>query len=124
MLGEALYRQGRYDEAERFAAEAVQLASADDYVSQNRSRGVRAKVLARRGESAEAERLAREAVEIVARTDGYGEHAEALVHQAEVLQLASRPQEAREALEQAVALFERKGATFPAEKTRARLAGI
>jgi class 3 adenylate cyclase len=124
ILADALYHQGRYDEAERFAAEGVQLAAADDYVSQNRSRAVRAKVLARRGETAEAERLAREAVEIAARTDGYGEHGEALVQQAEVFEIAGLPDEARAALGEAIALFERKGATFPAQNARTRLAAL
>jgi ATP/maltotriose-dependent transcriptional regulator MalT len=123
-LAEALYRQGRLDEAEQFALEGAALASADDLVTQNRTRAIQAKVLAQRGETALAERLAHEAVEIVARTDSYGEHGEALRDQAEVFRLGGKVAEARAALEAAVALFERKGATSPARRARALLAKL
>jgi len=123
-LAEALYRQGQLDEAEQFAAEGGSLATADDFVSQNRSRAIRAKVLAQRGETVLAEELAREAVEIVARTDSYGEHGEALLHQAEVLRLGRKPDESRAAVEAALPLFERKGATSSAERARSILAEL
>jgi tetratricopeptide (TPR) repeat protein len=123
-LAEALYQQGQLDEAERFAAEGGELATADDFVTQNRSRSIRAKVLARRGENAAAEELAQEAVDIVTRTDSYGEHGEALLDQAEVLRLGGKPEESRAAVEAALALFERKGATAPAERARAFLAEL
>ena len=121
VLAEALYRQGRDDEAEQYAVEAASLASADDYTSQAGSRSIRAKILARRGEHAAAEALAREAIEIRGQTDAYSDHGNALVDQAEVFRLAGRPDDARAALEQAIVLFERKGATFSADKARALL---
>jgi len=123
-LAEALYQQGRLDEAEQFATEGGELASGDDFVSQNRSRAVRAKVLARRGQTVRAEELAQEAVAIVARTDSYGEHGEALLHQAEVLCLGGKLDESRAAVEEALTLFERKGATSSAERAQAFLAEL
>jgi class 3 adenylate cyclase/tetratricopeptide (TPR) repeat protein len=124
-LAEALYQQGRLDEAEQFALEGGELASADDYVSQNRSRAIRAKVLARRGECVLAEKLAEEAVEIVALTDSSGEHGEALLHQAEVvLLICGKRDESRAAAEAALAFLERKGATSTAGRARAFLAEL
>jgi ATP/maltotriose-dependent transcriptional regulator MalT len=123
-LAEALYAQGRLDEAEQFAVEAGELATADDFVSQNRSRAVQAKVLAQRGETDRAEKLVREAVEIVARTDSYGEHGEALLDEAEVLRLGGKLDESRSAVESALVLFERKGATSPASRARALLSEL
>jgi tetratricopeptide (TPR) repeat protein len=123
-LAEALYRQERFDEAEQFALDGAALASADDFVTQNRTRAVQAKVLARRGEAARAEELAREAVEIFARTDSFGENGEALLDQAEVLRLGGKVEESRAALEAAMALFERKGATSPAARARILLAEL
>jgi class 3 adenylate cyclase/tetratricopeptide (TPR) repeat protein len=124
LLAEALYQQGRFDEAEQFALEGAALATPDDFVSQNRSRAVRAKVLARRDETRSAEALALEAVEIVAKTDCYGDHGEALLHQAEVLRLGGKLAESRAAIEAALVLFERKGATSPASRAQALLAEL
>ena len=124
LLAEALYGQGLLDEAEQFAVAGGELASADDFVSQNRSRAIQAKVLARRGETDRAEELVREAVEIVERTDSYGEHGEALLDEAEVLQLGGKLDESRSAAEAALLLFERKGATAPAVRARALLAEL
>jgi ATP/maltotriose-dependent transcriptional regulator MalT len=121
-LAQTLYAQGRLDEAEQFAVEGGGLATADDFVSQNRSRAIRAKVLARRGETDRAEELVREAVEIVARTDSYAEHGQTLLDQAEVLRLGGKLAESRSAVESAIVLFERKGATSPAARARALLA--
>jgi class 3 adenylate cyclase/tetratricopeptide (TPR) repeat protein len=121
-LAEALYQQGRFDEAEQYALEGAALAADDDFVTQNRTRAIQAKVLAQRGEAARAEELAREAVDIVASTDSYGENGEALRDQAEVLQLGGKLEESRAALEAAITLFERKGATSPARRARALLA--
>ena len=123
-LAEALYRQGRFDEAEQLALEGQALATGDDFVTQNRTRAIQAKVLAQWGDTARAEELAREAVEIVGATDSYGEHGLALMDQAEVLRLAVKLDESRTALEAALALFERKEATSPAARARALLADL
>ena len=51
ILAEAVYRQGRLDEAQRLTEEAQALAAADDFDAQSRWRATRAKVLARSGQS-------------------------------------------------------------------------
>ena len=123
-LAEALYRQGRYDEAEEAARRAGELASADDFDSRYHARSVQARVHARRGEFDEAERLAREAVDIAGQTDWYVQRGAAAAALGEVLELAGRPDEARAAYEQAVESFERKGSVPDAEAIRGRLAAI
>jgi tetratricopeptide (TPR) repeat protein len=81
-------------------------------------------VLARRGEHAEAERLAREAVETGDETDMLDAQADTHADLAEVLSLAGRPQEAIEALGQALARYERKGNVVMAGRVRERLAEV
>jgi len=85
-------------------------------------RQVRGKVLARRGEFEEAEGLGREAVALAEQTDMIDQHADVLMDLAEVLELASKASCA--ALEQALALYERKGNLVMAERARARLADL
>src|SRR5438876_11886720 len=86
------------------------LASADDFVTQARSRTVRAAILARRGDRAQAELLAREALDIAAPTDSFGEHAQALVSLANLLVMDGRESEAAVFLAEAAELYERKAA--------------
>jgi len=124
MLAEALYRQGRYDEAEVWAQEVAEAAMENDYEPQVRWRCVRGKVLARRGRFDEAEELLGEALEIVAATDAHMEHGDTLVNLAEVLELAGRMGEVRAVLERAIELYERKGARFAVDLTRRQLAQI
>ena len=109
LLGEALYRQGRLDEADEFARIAEEDAIVDDAVPQVQWRALRAKVLARRGRTEEAERLGRDAVELASKTDFLNLHGEALRDLAEVLDLAGRPSEAAEAIAAAIRLFGKKG---------------
>jgi hypothetical protein len=87
-------------------------------------RQVRAQVLARRGEHAEAERLAREAVAIGERTDSIDLLGDAERDLGEVLVLAGRPEDAAAALEQAAALYERKGNVVMAERVHNRRAAL
>jgi class 3 adenylate cyclase len=79
-------------------------------------------LLARRGEFHEGERLAREAVALAEETDMLNAHADALIDLAEVLTLAD--QDGRAELEQALALYERKGNLVMAERARSRLAEL
>jgi tetratricopeptide (TPR) repeat protein len=81
-------------------------------------------VLARRSEYDEAERLAREAVEIGESTEDLGSKAEARADLGEVLTLAGRPQEAAEALEEALVRFEAKENLVMAGRVRERLAAL
>jgi DNA-binding SARP family transcriptional activator len=120
-LAEALYAQGRYDEAERLTAVSADAATPDDVVSQAAWRGTRSKTLARKGELVQAERLGREAVALAEQTDGLNLHGDALLDLAEVLRTANRPGEAVAAAEQALSLYERKGNLVSAAKARAAL---
>ena len=91
-LGEALYRQGRYDEAERYAV-----------------REVRAMLLARRGDLKAAETLVREAVVAADKVDNFNRRGNVRLALAEVLYLAKRKADAIGALDGAHALFREKG---------------
>jgi tetratricopeptide (TPR) repeat protein len=115
---------GRLDDAERWVTRAAELGAADDAVTQMLWRQARARVLARRGEHEEAERLGREAVEIGETTQDLGSQAETRADLGEVLALAGRPEEAAEALEQALARFEAKENLVMAGRVRERLAAL
>jgi anti-sigma regulatory factor (Ser/Thr protein kinase) len=69
ILGEAVFAQGRYDEAETLGRVSEEIASADDFDAQYRWRALRAKIRARSGAVSEAEATAREAVRIVQMVD-------------------------------------------------------
>jgi len=97
---------------------ARETSAGDDIASQAGGRAVQARVLSARGQHPEAEDLAREAAAIMGRTDYLPEHGNVLVHLAHVLRAAGKGDEAVESARQALALFEQKGATFPADQTR------
>jgi class 3 adenylate cyclase/tetratricopeptide (TPR) repeat protein len=119
MLAQALYAQGRSDEALELTDAAAQLAAEDDVEPQALWRSVRAKVLAVGGDFEEATRLGREAVELLATTDAVFVQVEALVDLAEVLRLAHREDEARSALAQARELCWLKQITAPVSRIEA-----
>jgi tetratricopeptide (TPR) repeat protein len=121
-LAEALYQQGRYDEAEEFCRISREVAAPDDLSSQVLWRCVRGKVLARRGELEEAEALVREALAIMGRSDEPDSHGNALLDLAEVLRVSGRVEEAASAIEEAAILFELKGNVVSLERARALLA--
>jgi Flp pilus assembly protein TadD len=81
-------------------------------------------VLARRGSIQEAERLARAAVELAEQTDSLRGQGDALMDLAEVLDLADRPQEATEAMHQALKLYDQKGNLALAAKARSLLSEL
>lgn len=119
LLAEAVYEQGRYEEAGALTEACQEMSGGDDVWSQALWRTVRAKVLARRGAIDEAERLAREAVDIASATDSLPVQGEVLLGLAEVLQLSGRDHEASQTAREAVAVFERKGDTqAPLTRTR------
>jgi class 3 adenylate cyclase/tetratricopeptide (TPR) repeat protein len=118
ILAEALYAQGRYDEAEEFIQVSAEAAGSDDAYSQGLLRSVRAKILARRDESEDAERLGREAVAIAEATDFLFLHAFALASLGEALLLVGRPEEAERVLTDALKVCERKGYVVGARKAR------
>jgi len=120
-LADAIYEQGRYDEAEEFTLISEDVASRSDLAAQLEWRRVRAKVLARRGRFQEAEAMAREALQLAQRTDYVTLHTNARWDLAEILHLAGRPAEAIPYLEEALRFQEQKGDTVSAARTRARI---
>jgi class 3 adenylate cyclase/tetratricopeptide (TPR) repeat protein len=123
-LAEAVYAQGRYDEAERYSRISEEAADPGDLESQMRWRAARAMALARGGQVEDAERLARDAVTLAEGTDFTDTHADMLRSLAEVLRLAGRREEAMSAEQRALAFYEAKGNVMQAEQTRALLERI
>jgi DNA-binding SARP family transcriptional activator len=120
-LANVMYSQGRYDEAEELARECEDASRANDGNSQIFWRSTRAKVLARRGEFGAAERMGREAVSLAEKGDLLPARADALMHLAEVLQLAGRREGASTCAAQAVRLYELKENVLGADLALARL---
>ena len=121
MLAQSIIEQGHLDDAWHFTQVAEETAAADDLSAQIAWRSARARILARRGETSEAKRLSAEALTLAARTDWLSDHADALLSQAEVLELAGEAAAAAEALRGAIALYERKGNTIGAGRARSML---
>jgi ATP/maltotriose-dependent transcriptional regulator MalT len=121
MLAQSTIEQGHLDTASEFTQVAEETAAADDLSAQIAWRSTRARILARRGQTSEAKRLSAEALTLAARTDWLSEHADALLSQAEVLELAGEPAAAADALRGAIALYERKGNTIGAGRARSML---
>jgi tetratricopeptide (TPR) repeat protein len=109
LLGQAIYAQGRFDEAGELAAMAQIHAPDDDVDAQALWRSLLAKVRAREARYAEAEELAREAVATISDSDAIVMQADALADLAEVLRLGGRYEEAVAVLTEAADLYERKG---------------
>jgi len=120
-LAQALYEQGRFDEAERFTHIGEELGPLDDFATQVEWRATRAKVLARRGEHESAVALAQAAVALAAETDYLNLQADARMDLAEVLSLGGRIGEAASRTHEALELYERKGNTVSAERVRSML---
>jgi class 3 adenylate cyclase/tetratricopeptide (TPR) repeat protein len=100
---------GRDDEALQLSTDAEKAADEDDFDSQALWRAIRAPIIARAGDLLGAEALARTAVELVRRTEAPMMQADALAELAEVLKIAGRPDEARAAIAEAIALYGAKG---------------
>jgi class 3 adenylate cyclase/tetratricopeptide (TPR) repeat protein len=122
LLAEVLYRLGRDQEAEEWTRRSEQATSPEDVQAQASWRTIRAKVLARRGEAEEALRLSAEGVEWIRRSDHLQVIGDCLYDRAEVLRLLGRPDDARPVLEEALAVYQRKGIVPSIERTRTLLA--
>jgi class 3 adenylate cyclase/tetratricopeptide (TPR) repeat protein len=107
-LGEASYRHGKIDEADRYCALSEEFGASDDQLNEATWRTVRARVAAARGDLESAEALAREAVEIASATDYLELAAGALLGLAEVLAATHKPG-AQSAAREAAELYARKG---------------
>jgi DNA-binding SARP family transcriptional activator len=123
-LANALYLQGRYDEAEQLTAECERASKPNDVHAQTLWRSTRAKILARKGAFDEADRLGREAVAYAAAGDFLPGNADALADLAEVYDLAGKPADAVLALEDAIRLYELKGNLVAAAGCRARATSL
>jgi ATP/maltotriose-dependent transcriptional regulator MalT len=123
-LSNAVYMQGRYEEAEELTRECEDASRPNDVHSQILWRSTRAKALARRGELETAEQLSREAVEFAATSDFYLGHADALMDRAEVLTLAGKPDATAALIREAIRLYELKGNLLAADRARSQLERI
>ena len=117
-LADALYVQGRVDEADEWTRVAEGHASQDDFDAVLRWKPVRALVHASRGEHGEAERLVRESVREAERSDGLNRRARVYAALGEVLRRARSAGEAAEAFDRAVELYELKGNVVGAARAR------
>jgi predicted ATPase len=121
-LAQALYAQGKHEEAEGFARISEEASSGR---AQKAYWGpVRAKLLARRGDAERAEMLARDSIGIWAEGDFLLWHGYALIDFAEVLRLLGRAEEAASVVEEAVEVFQRKGIIPAIEAARVLLAEL
>jgi class 3 adenylate cyclase/tetratricopeptide (TPR) repeat protein len=118
VLAEAIYAQGRHQEAEEFIRVSEEAAASEDVYSQGLLRTVRAKVMCHQGQDAEAERMSREAIALTEPTDFLFLRSLALLSLAEVYQVAGRPDEAEEPLRQAIRVSEEKGYVVGAGRAR------
>ncbi len=118
LLAEALFVQGRLDEAADAADDALALSQEDDFVTLGLARAVQARIAAARGEFDAAKALAREAIALEERTDYLNHYADALVSLAHVCEAAGDSSDAAEAAQKALGLYEQKGAVVGAARAR------
>jgi class 3 adenylate cyclase/tetratricopeptide (TPR) repeat protein len=123
VLAQAFYALDQLDEADAWTERAAEVGAID---AENEMlwRQVKAKLLARRGEHAEAERIAREAVASGDESEMTNVQGDCYADLGDVLLLAGKPEEAAEALVQALERYERKENLVMAERTRERLAAL
>jgi tetratricopeptide (TPR) repeat protein len=124
LLGEALYRLGRMDDALAAADASAETTAEDDVASQMAWRGVRAKVLAAAGDLTEAEQLAREGVSYADRSDLLNMAGDAHFDLGVVLEAADRHIEATAQFEAAAGLYSRKGNTMSTARAHRASASV
>jgi tetratricopeptide (TPR) repeat protein len=110
LLAHVLCDRSATGEALSLTEEAERIAGEDDYFAQVLWRSARARAIADRDPQA-ALALARDAVTRAAEAEDPVRHGDALLSLAEVLEAAGRWQEALGATQEAIAVFEAKGAT-------------
>ena len=121
MLGRCLCALGRFDDAQLKARLGQELGEEHDVVTQGLWRQVQARVESHRAQHTEAESLAREAVFLLEQTDALNFQGAALWDLAEVLAAAGRPNEAADALREALDRYDRKMNVADANQVRSRL---
>jgi DNA-binding SARP family transcriptional activator len=120
-LAEALYRQGRFAEAEEWVAVGEAHTATDDLDARTLWLPVRAKIAARHGDLGQAIALASDALEIAETSDALNRNAHVNVDVAEVNRLAGRNDVAEQALTRALELYQLKGNVVDAARVRALL---
>jgi tetratricopeptide (TPR) repeat protein len=123
-LAEALYAQGRLDEAQQMTEEARATAPPVDIDAQARWRVTQAKLLARRGVFPAARRLADEAEALVSPTSWAALQAEVLMAKAEINRLAGARDHAEASLRAALRIYQDRHATPLADQAKAALGGL
>jgi tetratricopeptide (TPR) repeat protein len=124
LLGDALYDQGRYLEAEGVVAASEAISSPEDATDLVHLATLKGRLFARRRDYVHAEQAAREALAMAADSTLSFVLEDALMGLAEVLLLAGRAAEARKPAQQALELCERRGLVPAAERVRQFLAGL
>ncbi|MEA2508251.1 MAG: hypothetical protein QOG21_333 [Actinomycetota bacterium] len=121
LLGEALYRQGRLDEADEMVTASRSLGLPEDWDNEAGWRIVRAKILSKRGDFAAAERLGREAFALVPTGELSLPQIEVASDLAQILILCGRGNEAVDVIQAALELARKKGTTAYELKLQALL---
>jgi len=117
LLSRVVRDQGRDEEALVLSRRAEEATAADDVESLALWQSIRAPILARAGKLAEAESLARSAVELSLKSDAPQMQADSLSELAAVLLQANRPEEARQAIEKAISIYQVKGDVVSAARS-------
>ena len=121
-LARSICAQQRWADAEPLAQLAAE--SGTTKIGPALAKGALARVRAHQGHISEAEALARQAVALLAETDFLVDRADIQTDLADVLLVAGRPNEAREALTEALALYEQKGDLVTPKRIRALIEAI
>jgi DNA-binding SARP family transcriptional activator len=124
LLAQALYAEGRDEEALRLTRTSEQSAGREDFSTHVQWRAARAKVVARMGDLADGERLGREAAALAAQTDFLTLRGDTLIDLATVLLTAGRTAETVPVVEEALLLYEQKGNAVSAAGARALLVDL
>jgi class 3 adenylate cyclase/tetratricopeptide (TPR) repeat protein len=111
LLADALYALGRYGEAGRWAQRGLELGGEEDVSAQLAGLSVQSKLLAREGDNIAALALAHHVEELAKASDSSINHGDAALNLAQVLYLTRDRAGAKDAVERAIACYERKGAT-------------
>jgi predicted ATPase/DNA-binding SARP family transcriptional activator len=121
LLADALYEQGRFDEAQQLIEQANAEPSPATVSS---TRLTQAKLLARSGQFAAARQLVSQAEALLSPTSAPLIRADVLQARAEVERLAGAPGQAAASLRAALLIYEDRRATALAERARAALASL
>ncbi|HEV8278207.1 MAG TPA: adenylate/guanylate cyclase domain-containing protein [Streptosporangiaceae bacterium] len=123
-LAEALYAQGRLDEARQMTEQAQAAAAPADIDAQARWRAARAKVLAQAGQFPAAHTLLDEAAALASPTCWAALQAEIPLARAEVDRLAGAPERAEASLRAALRIYQDRHATPLEHQAAAALADL